>query len=103
MEQEGYDFSGEYGKLYYNIAFNQAFNQIVGPMALRDMTTSSGYTVPETEINRSLIEQYYSEAGEYSISAFMPHPTPPLMASSVVVPNFSGHIPTSSSKGKRPV
>ena len=66
MEQEGYDFSGEYGKLYYNIAFNQAFNQIVGPMALRDMTTSSGYTVPETEINRSLIEQYYSEAGEYS-------------------------------------
>lgn len=66
MQQQGYDFNQEYSSLYYSLAFTQAFNQIVGPMALRDMTASTGYIVPDTWVERGLIERYYNEAGNFS-------------------------------------
>ncbi len=66
MEYNGYDFNTEYSMLYYNIAFQQAFSRVVGPMALRDMAQESGWTAPEHAIDRALIDQYYSESGSYS-------------------------------------
>lgn len=70
MQQQGYDFNQEYSSLYYSLAFTQAFNQVVGPMALRDMTASSGYIVGEKLLDRALIERYYNEAGNYSQAAY---------------------------------
>lgn len=66
MQQQGYDFGENTASFYYSIAFTQAFNQIAGQMALRDMTTSSGYIVGERLLDRTLIERYYNEAGTYS-------------------------------------
>lgn len=66
MQQQGYDFSENYAPFNYSIAFTQAFNQVAGQMALRDMTTSSGYIVGEKLLDRALIERYYNEAGNYS-------------------------------------
>lgn len=70
MQQQGYDFNQEYSSFYYSLAFTQAFNQVVGPMALRDMTASTGFIVPETWLERALIERYYNEAGNYSQAAY---------------------------------
>lgn len=66
MEAQGYDFNAKEASFYYSIAFNQAFNQVVGPMALRDMTKATGWAATDTAVDRSLIRQYYSESGEYS-------------------------------------
>ena len=65
MQQQGYDFSENYAPFNYSIAFTQAFNQVAGQMALRDMTTSSGYIVGEKLLDRALIERYYNEAGRF--------------------------------------
>ena len=70
MQQQGYDFNQEYSSLYYSLAFTQAFNQVVGPMALREMTASTGYIVPDTWVERGLIERYYNEAGNFSQAAY---------------------------------
>ena len=66
MEQQGYSFSAEYASFFYSMAFSQAFNQVCGPMALRDMTAQSGWIAPDSAIDRALINQYYSESGEFS-------------------------------------
>ena len=66
MEQQGYSFSGQYASFFYSMAFSQAFNQVVGPMALRDMTNKSGWLAPDTAVDRALINQYYNESGEFS-------------------------------------
>lgn len=66
MEQQGYSFNAEYASFFYSMAFSQAFNQVVGPMALRDMTNKSGWIAPDTAIDRSLITQYYNENGAFS-------------------------------------
>ncbi len=66
MEQQGYNFNQDYASLYYSLAFTQAFNQVIGPMALRDMTLSTGWLAPETAVDRALINQYYNESGEFS-------------------------------------
>ncbi len=66
MEQQGYSFSGDYASFFYSMAFSQAFNQVVGPMALRDLTAQSGWLAPDRTIDRALINQYYNESGEFS-------------------------------------
>ncbi len=66
MEQQGYSFNGDYASFFYSMAFSQAFNQVVGPMALRDMTAKSGWLAPDTAIDRARINQYYNESGEFS-------------------------------------
>ncbi|MCR5045684.1 MAG: peptidyl-prolyl cis-trans isomerase [Treponema sp.] len=66
MEQQGYSFSGDYASFFYSMAFSQAFNQVVGPMALRDLTAKSGWLASDTAIDRALINQYYNESGEFS-------------------------------------
>ena len=66
MEQQGYSFSGDYASFFYSMAFNQAFNQVVGPMALRDLTEKSGWICGDRAVDRALIDQYYNESGEFS-------------------------------------
>ena len=66
MEQQGYSFNADYASFFYSMAFSQAFNQVVGPMALRDMTNRSGWIAPDRAVDRALINQYYSESGEFS-------------------------------------
>ena len=66
MEQQGYSFGGDYASFFYSMAFNQAFNQVVGPMALREMTAKSGWLAPDSAVDRALINQYYNESGEFS-------------------------------------
>lgn len=66
MEQQGYSFSGDYASFFYSMAFSQAFNQVVGPMALRDLTNKSGWLAPDSAVDRTLINQYYNESGEFS-------------------------------------
>ena len=66
MEQQGYSFNGDYASFFYSMAFSQAFNQVVGPMALRDLTAQSGWLAPDTAVDRTLINQYYNESGEFS-------------------------------------
>ena len=66
MEQQGYSFNGDYASFFYSMAFSQAFNQVVGPMALRDLTAQSGWFAPDSAIDRALINQYYNESGEFS-------------------------------------
>jgi len=66
MEQQGYSFNGDYASFFYSMAFSQAFNQVVGPMALRDLTAKSGWSATDTAVDRALINQYYNESGEFS-------------------------------------
>ncbi len=66
MEQQGYSFNADYASFFYSMAFSQAFNQVVGPMALRDLTGQSGWIAPDTAVDRALINQYYNESGEFS-------------------------------------
>lgn len=66
MEQQGYSFNEEYSSFYYSLAFTQAFNQVVGPMALRDLTDSTGWLATSSLTDRELINNFYSEAGSYS-------------------------------------
>ena len=66
MEQQGYSFNGDYASFFYSMAFSQAFNQVVGPMALRDLTAQSGWLAPDSAVDRALINQYYNESGEFS-------------------------------------
>lgn len=66
MEQQGYSFNGDYASFFYSMAFSQAFNQVVGPMALRDLTAKSGWIAPDTAVDRALINQFYNESGEFS-------------------------------------
>jgi len=66
MEQQGYSFNGDYASFFYSMAFSQAFNQVVGPMALRDITAQSGWFATDSAIDRALINQYYNENGEFS-------------------------------------
>lgn len=66
MEQQGYSFNGDYASFFYSMAFTQAFNQVVGPMALRDLTAKSGWFATDSAIDRALINQYYNESGEFS-------------------------------------
>ena len=66
MEQQGYSFNGDYASFFYSMAFSQAFNQVVGPMALRDLTSQSGWLATDSAVDRALINQYYNESGEFS-------------------------------------
>lgn len=65
--QRQYDLNNpQIANIYYSMAFKQAFNRVVGPMALRDLTNSSGYLATESWVDRALIARYYNEAGEFS-------------------------------------
>lgn len=67
MEQyRGYDFNNEYADIYYNMAFNQAFRQIIGTEALIDLTEKSGWVPSEKAIDRVMVGYFTDESGEYS-------------------------------------
>ena len=61
-KQMGYNLDSQ---SYYYL-FSQAFEETVKDMAYLDAVKKSGYTVPESEENRMLIQYYSDETGNYS-------------------------------------
>ena len=61
----GYDTSQ-----IYNYIFEQAFETTVQNMYYEDAVKSSGYSVPDSAVNRAILPYFYDENGVYSAKIF---------------------------------
>ncbi len=75
----------QYGQYYQNMGyqidnstyfyiFNAAFNSTVAKMAAEDAVAKSGYTVPKSAVNRSMLPYFYDETGKYSSKLYKQTP-----------------------------
>ena len=60
-KQQGYDYS----KSYYSL-FRYAFNATVIDLAATKEVQKSGYTVPQSEVNRALMPYFLDENGKFN-------------------------------------
>lgn len=75
-ESQGIDFNSEYASQFFIQIFSQAFQNVVGLYALEDFTKSTGYTVPETTIDRALRNQqaFHDASGTFSSAIYQSFP-----------------------------
>ncbi|MEE1059647.1 MAG: peptidylprolyl isomerase [Treponema sp.] len=64
-KQQGYDYS----KSYYSL-FRYAFNATVIDLAATKEVQKSGYTVPQSEVNRALMPYFLDENGKFNSKAY---------------------------------